>query len=76
VGGVGEQRLRHINDLVLSSLKMEGIRFFFLCKFYCQKCHRIEKLLLPLHKMLSASGKTTPRKQKCGLGGGGVSMRL
>jgi hypothetical protein len=29
VGGVGEQRLRHINDSVLSSLKMEGIRFFF-----------------------------------------------
>jgi hypothetical protein len=30
VGGVGEQRLRHINDSVLSSLKMEGIRFFYL----------------------------------------------
>jgi hypothetical protein len=28
VGGVGEQRLRHINDSVLSSLKMEGIRFY------------------------------------------------
>jgi hypothetical protein len=28
VGGVGEQRLRHINDSVLSSLNMEGIRFF------------------------------------------------
>jgi hypothetical protein len=29
VGGVGEQRLRHINDSVLSSLKMEGIRLIF-----------------------------------------------
>jgi hypothetical protein len=28
VGGVGGQRLRHINDSVLSSLKMEGILFF------------------------------------------------
>jgi hypothetical protein len=29
VGGVGEQRLRHINGSVISSLKMEGIRFFY-----------------------------------------------
>jgi hypothetical protein len=29
VGGVGEQRLRHRNGSVLSSLKMEGIRFFY-----------------------------------------------
>jgi hypothetical protein len=29
VGGVGEQRLRHINDSVLSLLKIEGIRFVF-----------------------------------------------
>jgi hypothetical protein len=38
VGGVGEQRLRHINDSVLSSLKMEGIRFFFIlnCKIMSQ----------------------------------------
>jgi hypothetical protein len=36
VGGVGEQRLRHINDSVLSSLKMEGIRFF-LSGWYCKR---------------------------------------
>jgi hypothetical protein len=34
VGGVGEQRLRHINDSVLSSLKMEDIRFFLNLCFY------------------------------------------
>jgi hypothetical protein len=28
VGGVGKQRLRHINDSVLSLLKMEGLRLF------------------------------------------------
>jgi hypothetical protein len=49
VEGVGEQRLRHINDSVLSSLKMEGIRFYYL--FHC--------IQTPSGAQTSASPKNT-----------------
>jgi hypothetical protein len=43
VGGVGEQRLRHINDSVLSSLKMEGIRFFLFPVLFTFYIHGVLK---------------------------------
>jgi hypothetical protein len=60
VRGVGKQRLRHINDSVLSSLKMEGLRFFIF--FKNNDFSTVTQLVFRRHFDIGMNGKVPTRQ--------------
>jgi hypothetical protein len=56
-------RLRHINDSVLSSLKMEGIRLLFLSSYFCKFLCCIKLKCVFGMKFLTLETKQFKRKE-------------